>query len=275
MEYKLPNKILAGTLILCGFSTATAVELSPFEDFEKLALSIRNREIYKIPGEMFLKEPTRPNIAKATAYYPWRKNILTTVFWVGEKPGQNNPVPNDKSSWDGNWMKNYGGYDCPSNRIGYRPIGFMPKQNPFYIALPYNDIDQHGTKSEANKVIPWFQRQFRKNGESVCKSRWIAIHYKGRICYAQWEDVGPKKTDNWQYVFGNAVPKEPGLDVSPAVKDYLGADPKDFTDWKFVELEEIPNGPWTKYGENNPFSPYFKPTLPKTQFTYNTPKSTF
>ena len=32
--------------------------------------------------------------------YPWKKNIVTTVFWIGEQPSGNNPVPNRRSSWD-------------------------------------------------------------------------------------------------------------------------------------------------------------------------------
>ncbi len=26
--------------------------------------------------------------------YPWKKSIVTTVFWIGEQPSGNNPVPN-------------------------------------------------------------------------------------------------------------------------------------------------------------------------------------
>ena len=32
--------------------------------------------------------------------YPWKSNIVTTIFWIGEKPSGNNPVPNRVSSWD-------------------------------------------------------------------------------------------------------------------------------------------------------------------------------
>src|SRR5215217_4480635 len=45
--------------------------------------------------------------------YPWKSNIVTTVFWIGEKPSGNNPVPNRMSSWDKEWTKNYGGMDDP------------------------------------------------------------------------------------------------------------------------------------------------------------------
>ena len=146
--------------------------------------------------------------------YPWKKQINTTVFWIGEKPSGANKTPNLKSSWDTNWMKNYGGYDDPNpaNRApDFRPKSFVPGLNPFYIALPYNDRAAYNkTKSEAPRVIPWFRQTFQRPGQSVCKGRWIAIHYKGKICYGQWEDCGPFNTDDWQYVFGNAKPKTQG-----------------------------------------------------------------
>ncbi len=76
--------------------------------------------------------------------------------------------------------------------------------------------------------------------------------------YAQWEDAGPFRTDHWQYVFGNERPKPnlnrgAGLDVSPAVRDYLGIQATDVTDWKFVEFKDVPPGPWSKLGDNNTF----------------------
>jgi hypothetical protein len=204
--------------------------------------------------------------------YPWKEKIMTTTFWIGEDAAKNNPVPNNKSSWDTQWEKNFGGYDTPdkSQRIGFRPAGFIPRQNPFYIALPYNDIGRSGTKPEASKVIPWFSRKFERSGRSVIKGQWVAIHYRGRVCFAQWEDVGPFRTDHWEYVFGNERPspnrnKAAGLDVSPAVRDYLGLKGNDYTDWKFVEIHEIPRGPWTKYGENNPFSPQFAGVIPSSE----------
>src|SRR3979411_1016386 len=85
--------------------------------------------------------------------YPWKKNIVTTVFWIGERPSGNNPVPNDRSSWDRNWYYSYGGYDAPdpSSRRNYIPINFVPRQNPFYVALPYNDVEGGHTKSEASQ----------------------------------------------------------------------------------------------------------------------------
>lgn len=42
-----------------------------------------------------------------------------------------------------------------------------------------------------------------------------------------------------------------GLDVSPAVRDYLGMSGMDVCDWKFVNVYEVPDGPWALYGDNN------------------------
>ena len=41
--------------------------------------------------------------------------------------------------------------------------------------------------------------------------------------------------------------------MSPAVRDYLGMNDTDVTDWKFVDFDEIPHGPWAAYGDNNTF----------------------
>src|SRR5690606_18216425 len=113
-------------------------------------------------------------------------------------------------------------------------------------------------KPEASKVIPWFKDAFEKEGRSVLKGRWIAIRYKDKVAYAQWEDCGPFRTDHHEYVFGTERPKPnlnkgAGLDVSPAVRDYLGMKSSDVTDWKFVDFEEVPSGPWAQHGDNNTF----------------------
>jgi hypothetical protein len=191
---------------------------------------------------------------------PWKRNIVTTIFWVGEPAGPKNPVSNDRSSWDLNWTANYGGFDPPeaSNRRDYIPVAFIPRQNPFYVALPYNDLTNGEFKPEAPLIIPWFRAAYIGRGQSVCKDRWIAIRKGNRICYAQWEDCGPFRTDHFQYVFGNERPAPnsnagAGLDVSPAVRDYLGLQSLDVTDWQFVEVRDVPQGPWRSYGDNNSF----------------------
>jgi hypothetical protein len=192
--------------------------------------------------------------------FPWKQKIVTTVFWIGEQPTSNNPVPNRSSSWDKQWTKSYGGFDdpAPARRTNFIPVKFTPRQNPFYCALPYNDKATTGHRPEASKVVPWFNEAYQGPAVSTCKGRWVAIRKGDRVAYAQWEDAGPFRTDHWQYVFGNERPKPnlnkgAGLDVSPAVRDYLGLQSTDVTDWQFVEFKDVPVGPWAKLGENNTF----------------------
>src|ERR1700759_1334827 len=46
-----------------------------------------------------LTDTTTPN----SAGFAWKQNIVTPVFWMGEEPAGNNPVPNRASSWDKHW----------------------------------------------------------------------------------------------------------------------------------------------------------------------------
>ncbi len=211
-------------------------------------------------------DPVRPVEATSRILYPWKTHVTCTIFWIGEQPSDRNPTPNNKSSWDQQWSANYGGYDDPepTNRIAnhttseFRPKGFIPKLNPFYVALPYNDVvGSHCHKPEAARVIPWFARVNPEPGQSVCKGRWIQIYQNGRSCYGQWEDCGPWETDDWEFVFGNKPPKTTqngaaGIDLSPAIRDYLGLKSGEKVHWRFVEAGQVPYGPWKKYGQETP-----------------------
>jgi hypothetical protein len=104
-------------------------------------------------------------------------------------------------------------------------------------------------KAEAAKIVPWFIAQFRGPGSSVCKGHWLEIRHNAKICYARWEDVGPFYTDSAGYVFGEDRPspnvnRGAGIDVSPAVRDYLGLRSLDLVDLRFVEQADVPAGPW-------------------------------
>ena len=221
-----------------------------------------------VPTGSAQQQAARAPASAPNVSYPWKKNITSTIFWIGELPTQNNPTPNTKSSWDTNWVENFGGYDDPdpANRIAnhatgeFRPRAFVPKLNPFYIALPYNDVVSHREhKPEAARVIPWFARYQPDPGKTVCKGRWLQIFRGGRSCFAQWEDCGPWETEDWNYVFGNKPPRTTqnggaGIDLSPAVRDYLGLKSGDKVHWRFVESAQVPYGPWKKYGMENPSS---------------------
>jgi hypothetical protein len=53
------------------------------------------------------------------------------------------------------------------------------------------------------------------------------------------------KNDGRKYVFGMPnVNHDAGVDVSPAVRDFLGLRSLDLIDWRFVEQADVPAGPW-------------------------------
>ena len=176
----------------------------------------------------------------STAFGPWKMGITVTAFCVGESATANHPG-NLASAWDPNWTAT------------------SKSQSPFYVALPYNDVAGGHTKPEARIIIPWFEQAFVRDGQSVLKDRWIAIRKGDRVCYAQWEDVGPFQVDHWQCVFGDEMPRpnvnhKAGIDLSPAVRDFLEMSGMDQCDWKFVEAKEIPEGPWKYRNNSNPVS---------------------
>lgn len=195
---------------------------------------------------------------KLKSTYPVKTNIVTTYFWIGQGSSGYNSTTNYASAWDMRWTKNFGGVDQPYKR-GAAPAGlvtlptrFAPTRNPYYVALPFNDVKY---PKLAAKHVPWWNAEFAKKNRwrSQCKGRWIMIEYNGKVCFAQWEDVGPLRYDHVGYVFGKERPtrehSNAGLDVSPAVRDYLGLTGLNKTNWRFVEDDEVPYGPWIEYGE--------------------------
>ena len=176
--------------------------------------------------------------------------IVTTVFWVGETADANNAnISNTSSAWDDNWQASYGGVDDPTSRNGYLPALFAPHENPFYVALPYNDFDGAGNRKGTAGSCANAAALAGNTSVSWCKNTWLKISHAGKTAYAQWEDVGPLLEDDAAYVFGSAGPAntwgaKAGLDVSPAIRDYLGLQNVDTTSWSFVGAGGVPAGSW-------------------------------
>jgi hypothetical protein len=246
----------AGLVFVQSFkkSQARVAETKNFVQLEaetenKKQIKPETTEIRDLP-ENNPNKPADRNISNQ--YFP-HKNITVTYFWAGEEAGADNKnISNLPSAWDEQWVKHFGGVDDPNKRTGFFPAKFVPKENPFYFALPYNDFDENGNrKKEVYSLIPWANEKNWGQLESVCKNRWIKIMKGGKEAYAQWQDVGPFKEDDKNYVFGTAAPKSKtnnnaGLDVSPAVRDYLSLSDVDKADWQFVDSSAVPDGPWKK-----------------------------
>lgn len=160
MRYLFSLAVIFGVFQLDILTAQTPHQAA--DDFQKYAMRLRENELLKIEPQVFTPSASRLGFSR----YPWKRNIVTTVFWVGEHPTANNPVANYKSSWDPRWAANFGGLDDPDirNRRGFIPAKFVPRQNPFYVALPYNDVTRGTTKPESRRVIPWFRQSYEKEG---------------------------------------------------------------------------------------------------------------
>ena len=206
--------------------------------------------------------------------YPLHTGIVATTFWVGEIFDPHSPDGSQViSTYDSYWMIHYGGCDgivtdgsCETEqRIaanGFFPTRMTPRENPFYLDLPFDDVNDAAAFSQRARVIPWandpgYAGHAHDPAFSYMKNRWVKLMRDGRTCYGQIEDAGPGVYDDYQYVFGtdnrrpaNRLYNGAGLDVSPALTGCLrfselnGND--DRVDWQFVDAVEVPPGPWTR-----------------------------
>jgi hypothetical protein len=147
--------------------------------------------------------------------------------------------------------------DDPTHRQhgGLWPATFTPKENPFYFALPYDDLKDNGEVKVNVKQVPWYDPAHPpRANQSILKNRWIKVTHGGKTAYAQWEDVGPFNTDDVPYVFGTAQPsyKPSGLDLSPAMGGYLDLNGLGKVAWQFVDASQVPAGPWREIITTSP-----------------------
>jgi hypothetical protein len=230
--------------------------------------------------------------------YPLHTNIVSTTFWVGEI--FNASIADGSqvcSTYDSQWAYHWSGgvnvgtdpsTDCSGAPIGgcdgqpsgsgstfkcatearVASNGYFPKnanvhpaENPFYLDLPFDDVNDSTAFKERCQVIPWAagSSQCSNQNYSFMKNHWVAITGpNGSTCYGQVEDAGPSHGSLYHdaaYVFGtgNVQPVQgqfnnAGMDVSPALNGCLGFKEldgdSDKVSWRFVDAP--PAGPWTK-----------------------------
>jgi hypothetical protein len=242
------------TAVACGTSQKAAAPSAPAH-----SAPVSHAEIQpQAPKRAEATKPAPQATAKAiTAVL--HKNVSTTMFYIGEDASPaNDGIPNQASTYDDNWERNFGGQDTPNARNGYWPAAFKPKENPFYAAVPYSDLyGEHNTRrvSGINCLI-LSGNQDHPSAGSWCKNIWIKITNESnmKIAFAQIEDAGPQgnaipKEDDENAVFNGAQPlnsedNHVGLDTSPAIQTYLGLTGGDVTDYQIVKRSDVTPGPW-------------------------------
>jgi hypothetical protein len=209
-----------------------------------------------------------------SAAYPWHTDIVSTTFWVGEVFDPNAADGSQVySTYDSGWMESYGGCDgiragtdCETEvrtaENGFFPSQLTPLENPFYLDLPFDDVNDRKAFASREQVVPWAgQAAYRGSAGndqvSLMKNRWVRIRSGGQTCYGQIQDAGPGQYHDAAYVFGagdarpaNAKFNGAGMDVSPALNGCLRFTEidgqTDRVDWQFVEAADVPDGPWSR-----------------------------
>lgn len=231
--------------------------------------------------------------------YPLHTNIASTTFWVGELFDATLADGSQVcSTYDSLWAYHWSGVNggkvpagaagCAGSIIGgcdgiagsgnscateprtaangFFPTRVTPKENPFYLDLPYDDLNDSIGFAQRCSIIPWandpgYAGHCTDGAFSYMKNRWVQLTGpNGSVCYGQVEDAGPSHGDLYHdanYVFGanNAQPVQgkfnnAGADVSPALNGCLGFKEldgqSDKISWRFVDRVAVPAGPWTR-----------------------------
>lgn len=215
----------------------------------------------------------RPLITEGSPY-PWHTGIVSTTFWVGEvfdpEAADGSQV---YSTYDSDWLGSYGGCDglvvdgvCTTEprtaENDFFPTSMIPLENPFYLDLPFDDVNDADALAIRGDVVPWATQPGIVDAiddptTSLMKNRWVQLRRGDAVCFGQIQDAGPGVYDDADYVFGtdDARPANTrfggaGLDVSPALTGCLGFDDIDgddaVVDWRFVEAGAVPDGPWRR-----------------------------
>lgn len=250
--------------------------------------------------------PAATTTTTTASAYPWHTNVVSTTFWVGEI--FNGSIADGSqvcSTYDSRWAYDWSGgeqtgtagsgtdcagaptggcdgvpsgsgssFKCATERRtaanGYFPTSasVRPAENPFYLDLPFDDVNDATAFGERCQVVPWASQYpaaaCKDAGFSYMKNRWVEIvGPNGHTCFGQVEDAGPSSGSAYHdagYVFGSSDARPAnrkfsgdssqgaGMDVSPALNGCLGFaeldGDNDHVSWRFVDAPAP--GPWTQ-----------------------------
>lgn len=222
--------------------------------------------------QMCHPNPTRPRLPATGGPV---KTIVASTFYIGEEAGPSNAeIDNISTAWNGKAATDFGGADRwgpldPEqwqgrwyDREGLCPAGLSPRQNIFYVALPTPDFDEQGRLPGAFSAakmgatyLPDLAKRIKNGQEWLFKNLWVEVRYDGKVAYGQLEDIGPSADTgtivaDYDYVWGDSsTPKNDfglhaGIDISPAMTDYLGTKGQATVSWRWVPQANVPDGPW-------------------------------
>ena len=249
------------------------------------------------PSATASPSPT-PTATPVSGGYPWHTGIVVTTAWVGELfDAHASDGSQVCSAYDSQWAFDFSGvnigpapggtscagapmggcdgissgtkpgnFTCQTERTsaanGYFPLHMTPLENPFYLDLPFDDVNNAQAFAQRCAVVPWAQQMDPSGAHCADKTfsymKNMAVELvgaNGQHCIGQVEDAGPHEYDDTAYVFGanDARPHSrafngAGMDISPALRDCLGINQLNgdtaTADWRFIDPAQVPDGPW-------------------------------
>src|SRR5437588_423036 len=90
------TRAIAGLLssITSLFAHGTASKAEPTKTkFSKKSQRSADDRVLDVSSLAFTPGLLAKDASEPGQRFPWKKEIVTTVFWIGEKPAQNNPFP--------------------------------------------------------------------------------------------------------------------------------------------------------------------------------------
>ena len=244
-----------------------AVAQSPYQtsaDFTKYAEKLRESALLNMEPHVVI--PTMSATQRVSGQYPWKEGIVTTVFWIGEEAAGNNPVPNFSSSWDLNWEQSYGGFDNPNPRRPqpqFRPGQFHPPPKPLLhrAALQRRDSRDNQAGSQNRHPVGSATSSSAASGRKASPSATIAglpsaAAPPAKSATPNGAIAAPSApiTGITSSATRNPSPtstRAPASMSRPPCAIICNSAAPMRPDWKFVEVGDVPNGPWALYGDNN------------------------
>src|ERR1700733_7072517 len=115
-------------LLSMGGNALAQSQYESSTDFAKYAMKLRENALLKVEPKVVMSPTKTTFTGQGSRYetgpslmgrsnslftgpgrYGWKANIVTTIFWIGERPSGKNAVPNDRSSLDNDWSSSHGG----------------------------------------------------------------------------------------------------------------------------------------------------------------------
>ena len=87
--------VVALVLLATGMDVAGQSPYQSSDDFARDAMKLREKTLLKIEPQVIVSNTNRPGFFAGR--YPWKVNIVTEVFWIGE------PGSGTGSAWDPEW----------------------------------------------------------------------------------------------------------------------------------------------------------------------------